>query len=60
LIVADNDHSGTGQQAAADIGWPAWMSDTIGEDANDFMLRVGLFQFSQSLTQLMLKVREYG
>jgi putative DNA primase/helicase len=60
LVVADNDHSGTGQQAAADIGWPAWMSDTIGEDANDFMLRVGLFQFSQSLTQLMLKVREYG
>ena len=60
VVVADNDHSGTGQQAAADIGWPYWMSDTIGEDANDFMLRVGLFQFSQSLTQLMLKVREYG
>ena len=60
LIVADNDHSGTGQQAAADIGWPAWMSDSVGEDANDYMLRVGLFQFSQSLTQLMLKIREYG
>jgi phage/plasmid primase-like uncharacterized protein len=60
LVVADNDHSGTGQQAAADIGWPAWMSDSVGEDANDYMLRVGLFQFSQSLTQLMLKVREYG
>jgi putative DNA primase/helicase len=60
LVVADNDHSGTGQQAAADIGWPAWMSDSVGEDANDYMLRVGLFQFSQSLTQLMLKVREHG
>jgi len=60
LVVADNDHSGTGQQAAADIGWPAWMSDSVGEDANDYMLRVGLFQFSQSLTQSMFKVREHG
>jgi len=60
LVVADNDHSGTGQQAAADIGWPAWMSDSVGEDANDYMLRVGLFKFSQSLTQSMFKVREHG
>lgn len=57
LVVADNDHSGTGQQAAEDIGWPYWMSDSIGEDANDYMLRVGLFGFSQSLTQLMLNIR---
>ena len=60
VVIADNDHSGTGQQAAADIGWPYWMSDSVGEDANDYMLRVGLFGFSQSLTQLMLKVREHG
>ena len=57
LVVADNDHSGTGQQAAEDIGWPYWMSDSVGEDANDYMLRVGLFGFSQSLTQLMLNIR---
>ena len=57
LVVADHDHSGTGQQAAEDIGWPYWMSDSIGEDANDYMLRVGLFGFSQSLTQLMLNIR---
>lgn len=57
LVVADNDHSGTGQQAAEDIGWSYWMSDTVGEDANDYMLRVGLFDFSQSLTQLMLGSR---
>jgi putative DNA primase/helicase len=60
VVVADNDHSGTGQQAAADIGWPYWMSDSVGEDANDYMLRVGLFGFSQSLTQLMLNIREHG
>jgi len=54
LVVADNDKSGTGQQAASDIGWPVWMSDVCGEDANDYYQRVGLFQFSQSLTQSML------
>lgn len=60
LVVADNDHSGTGQQAASDIGWPYWMSNRIGEDANDYMMRVGLFAFSQSLTQSMLKVGNNG
>jgi len=56
LVIADNDKSGTGQQAAADIGWPVWMSDLEGEDANDTMRRVGLFAFSQSLTQSMLNI----
>lgn len=56
LVVADNDKSGTGQQAAADIGWPVWMSDLEGEDANDFHRRVGLFNLSQSLTQSMLDI----
>lgn len=54
LIVVDNDESGTGQRAAAEIGWPVWMSDRVGEDANDYHRRVGLFAFSQSLTQSML------
>jgi len=56
LVIADNDKSGTGQQAAEDIGWPVWMSDREGEDANDHMRRVGLFAFSQSLTQSMLNI----
>jgi len=56
LVIADNDKSGTGQQAAAEIGWPVWMSDLEGEDANDTMRRVGLFAFSQSLTQSMLQI----
>jgi len=56
LVIADHDKSGTGQQAAAGIGWPVWMSDVCGEDANDYHQRVGLFGLTQSLTQLMLQV----
>ena len=56
LVIADNDESGTGQQAAAEIGWPVWMSDLVGEDANDCHQRVGLVGLTQSLTQSMLQV----
>lgn len=53
LVIADNDASGTGQSVAGKIGWPFWISDTTSEDANDFHRRVGLFKFTQSLTQSM-------
>lgn len=56
LVIADNDESGTGQEAAASIGWPTWMSDRVGEDANDYHRRVGLFGLTQSLTQSMLGI----
>jgi putative DNA primase/helicase len=56
LVIVDNDESGTGQQAAASIGWPTWISDRVGEDANDYHKRVGLFEFSQSLTHSMLGI----
>jgi phage/plasmid primase-like uncharacterized protein len=56
IVIADNDESGTGQQAAREIGWPFWLSDLVGEDANDYHQRRGLFALSQSLTQLMLDV----
>jgi putative DNA primase/helicase len=56
LVIADNDESGTGQKAAEEIGWPVWMSDRVGEDANDAHRRIGLFAFSQSLTQSMLDI----
>jgi putative DNA primase/helicase len=52
FVVADHDSSGTGQRIAQQIGWPYWMSDTEGEDANDFHQRVGLFKFSQSLQKV--------
>jgi putative DNA primase/helicase len=53
LVIADNDASETGQKTAEQIGWPTWISDTTGEDANDYHRRVGLFKFTQSLTQSM-------
>jgi putative DNA primase/helicase len=56
LVIADNDESGTGQKAAQEIGWPVWMSDVCGEDANDTHRRIGLFAFSQSLIQSMLEI----
>ena len=54
LLIADNDASGTGQRVAEESGWKYWLSDRVGEDANDYHQRVGLFRFTQSLTQSML------
>ena len=51
FVVADNDESGTGERVAKQIGWSYWMSDQVGEDANDAHQRLGLFKFSQSLTR---------
>jgi putative DNA primase/helicase len=53
FVVADNDASGTGERVAKEIGWPFWMSDTTGEDADDALKRCGLFKFSQSLVKSM-------
>jgi putative DNA primase/helicase len=55
-LIADNDASGTGERVAKEIGWPYWMSDTIGEDANDAHKRMGLFKFSQSLIRSLHRV----
>ena len=57
LLIADNDASGTGQRVAEESGWKYWLSDRVGEDANDFHQRVGLFKFTQSLTRSMLGSR---
>jgi putative DNA primase/helicase len=53
LVVADHDASRTGQNTAEQIGWPYWMPDTIGLDANDVHQRDGLFKFSQSLGKVI-------
>jgi putative DNA primase/helicase len=57
FVVADNDKSGTGERIAHDIGKPYWMSDTIGEDFNDYHLRVGTFKASQSLKKSLMSAR---
>ena len=57
FVVADNDASGTGERIAKEIGWPYWMSDTVGEDANDYHQRKGLFPLSQGMQRLFLQAR---
>lgn len=49
IVVADHDPNGVGEKAARDTGKPYWLSDTVGEDFNDFHLRVGLFKAMGSL-----------
>jgi putative DNA primase/helicase len=47
MVVADSDP--VGEKSAVETGKPFWLSDTTGEDFNDFHVRVGLFRASQSL-----------
>jgi putative DNA primase/helicase len=53
FVVCDNDASRTGENTAIKTGFPYWMSDTVGEDFNDFHQRVGLFRASQSLGKVI-------
>lgn len=57
FVVADNDESGTGQRVAAEIGWPFWISDRTGEDANDYCQRGGVFKLAMGLKKLFLEAR---
>jgi putative DNA primase/helicase len=47
MVVADNDP--VGEKSALETGKPYWISETAGEDFNDFHVRVGIFKASQSL-----------
>ena len=53
IVLADNDASGTGERVAKEIGWPYWMSDTVGEDFNDAHQRRGTFALSMELGGLL-------
>jgi putative DNA primase/helicase len=53
FVVADHDASGTGENTAIKTGLPYWMSDTVGEDFNDYHQKVGLFKASQSLGKVV-------
>ena len=57
IVLADNDASGTGERVAQEIGWPYWMSDREGEDANDFHLRRGLFALAQGIRGVLREAR---
>ena len=49
FVVADNDASNTGEKTAKDIGFPYWISDTIGYDFNDEHQKHGTFKSGSSL-----------
>lgn len=53
FVIADNDASGTGQRVAKKTGKPYWISPLLGEDANDYMNRVGVDEFSLVLTAML-------
>jgi len=55
LIIADNDPNGVGVGVAEKTGHPYWISNTVGEDFNDYHKRVGTFKASQSLKKMLIK-----
>ena len=54
IIVADNDPNNIGEKTARETGKPYWLSDTVGEDFNDYSQRVGNFKASQNLKKVLL------
>lgn len=53
FVVADNDRSGTGEQAAKATGWPYFMPPEVGQDFNDFHLATSTFRVAQALRAAM-------
>lgn len=56
-VIADNDTSLTGQNAAIATGLPYWMPSTEGTDINDFHKAVGTFKASQVLRKWLQEKR---
>jgi hypothetical protein len=54
FIVADNDPNCIGERTAKEAGKPYWLSETVGDDFNDFHQRLGTFRASQSLKKALL------
>jgi len=46
-----------GQTVAEKTGKPYFISETVGDDFNDYHQKVGLFKASQSLKKLLLSVK---
>jgi putative DNA primase/helicase len=54
IIIADNDPNNIGEKTARETGKPYWISDTVGEDFNDYHKRLGNFKASQNLKKTLL------
>ena len=57
IVIADNDPNHIGESVAIDTGKPYWISDAVGEDFNDYHMRVGLFKASQALKKTLIAVK---
>jgi len=57
FIVADNDANHVGERFAKDTQKPYWLSDTVGEDFNDYHKKVGTFKASQNLKKTLLALK---
>lgn len=57
IVIADNDHNGVGETTAKKTGKPYWISETIGDDFNDYHMRVGNFKASQDLKKMLLSLK---
>lgn len=55
MVFADNDASGAGERAAVATGFPWCMSETVGEDANDWHARAGIYAVSAALMKARLQ-----
>jgi putative DNA primase/helicase len=54
FIVADNDPNCIGEKTAKETGKPYWLSETVGDDFNDYHQREGTFRASQNLKKGLL------
>lgn len=57
-VIADNDKSGTGAQAAQDTGLPWAMPVEVGDDANDVHVKHGVRAVVNLLTQIDTDIRQ--
>ena len=57
-VVADNDASDTGRNAACATGLPYWMPSVVGQDINDVHKANGTFRTSQTLRKWLQEMRE--
>ena len=57
IVIADNDPNSVGEATAKKTGKPYWISETVGEDFNDYHMRVGNFKASQSLKKMLLSLK---
>jgi putative DNA primase/helicase len=54
FIVADNDPNRIGERSAQEAQKPYWISETVGDDFNDYHQREGTFRASQNLKKTLL------